>query len=60
MKTQKKRLDLKKNSLVELNDNQLHDVQGGTSPVCLSVLSVVNGTLVSVFWSIVIEHTVEP
>lgn len=41
MKTQNKKLDFKKNSLVELNDSQLKGVNGGSSWVC-SIIVVVS------------------
>lgn len=36
MKTQRLKLDFKTQVLVELNDNQLHNVNGGSSAICLS------------------------
>ena len=39
MKTQtSNKLAFAKSSLVELNDNQLNDVNGGTTPVCVGVI----------------------
>ncbi len=40
MKTQNVNSKLKfdKNSLVELNDNQLNDVNGGSSPFCIGII----------------------
>ena len=39
MKTQNaNKLAFTKNALVELNDNQMVDVQGGTTPVCTGVI----------------------
>jgi len=40
MKTQNVNSKLKfdKNSLVELNDNQLQDVNGGSSPFCTGII----------------------
>ncbi|RLJ63307.1 lactobin A/cerein 7B family class IIb bacteriocin [Lacinutrix venerupis] len=38
MKTQNTNLAFNKNSVTELNDNQLQDVNGGTSPVCVGVI----------------------
>ncbi len=39
MKTQNaNKLTFTKNALVELNDNQMVDVQGGTTPVCVGVI----------------------
>ncbi len=39
MKTQNaNKLAFAKSSLVELNDNQLNDVNGGTTPVCVGVI----------------------
>jgi len=40
MKTQNVNSKLKfdKNSLVELNDNQLKDVNGGSSPFCTGII----------------------
>ncbi|WP_156133139.1 class I lanthipeptide [Lacinutrix sp. Hel_I_90] len=41
MKTQNNnKLDLRKQSLVELNDTQLQDVNGGTSPIAITSSSV--------------------
>lgn len=41
MKTQNITLDFKKRALVELNDTQLQDVNGGTSKVCLLTASYI-------------------
>jgi len=35
MKTQNNKLDFKKRSLIELNDNQMLDVQGGSTPAII-------------------------
>ncbi|WP_082041739.1 class IIb bacteriocin, lactobin A/cerein 7B family [Lacinutrix sp. Hel_I_90] len=38
MKTQNKNLAFNKSSVVDLNDNQLMDVNGGTSPLCVGII----------------------
>ncbi|RLJ63310.1 lactobin A/cerein 7B family class IIb bacteriocin [Lacinutrix venerupis] len=38
MKTQNTSLAFNKSSVTELNDNQLQDVNGGTSPVCTGII----------------------
>ena len=37
MKTQNAKLNFRKDSIIELNEAQLLDVDGGTSPVCFYV-----------------------
>lgn len=37
MKTQNRNLAFNKNSVIELNDSQLLEVDGGTTPVCFYV-----------------------
>jgi len=42
MKTNKKnKLDFTKNSIVELNDAKMNDVNGGTSLLCWSIVTLV-------------------
>ncbi|WP_082041740.1 class IIb bacteriocin, lactobin A/cerein 7B family [Lacinutrix sp. Hel_I_90] len=38
MRTQNKNLAFNKSSVVDLNDNQLMDVNGGTSPLCVGII----------------------
>ncbi|WP_082041738.1 class IIb bacteriocin, lactobin A/cerein 7B family [Lacinutrix sp. Hel_I_90] len=38
MKTQNKNLAFNKSAVVDLNDNQLMDVNGGTSPLCVGII----------------------
>jgi len=48
MKTQKQKLEFHKNDVLELNDNQMLDVNGGTSPthiICSIVLSIIITTI---------------
>jgi len=37
MKTQTRKLDFRKDSIVELNNDQLKTVNGGTSPLAISI-----------------------
>jgi hypothetical protein len=46
MKTQNNKLDFRKNSVVELNDTQLEDINGGSTPACYG-LSLAVGWMVS-------------
>lgn len=41
MKTQNIKLNFKKDSIVELNETQLLNVNGGTSPLALSILATI-------------------
>ncbi|WP_044401219.1 class I lanthipeptide [Lacinutrix sp. Hel_I_90] len=48
MKTQKKnKLDFRKHSLVELNDFQLKEVNGGSTAGCMSITTLVCVAIVS-------------
>jgi len=38
MKTQNKNLAFNKSSVTELSDNQLQDVNGGSSPLCTGII----------------------
>ena len=63
MKTPNTKLNFKKDSIVELNDNQLKDVNGGTSSA-LTVLSslpcgVVATVAVSIASVVIIANTVK-
>ena len=45
MKTQNTNLAFNKSSVTELNDNQLQDVNGGTSPIFISITIVTSTAL---------------
>jgi hypothetical protein len=62
MKTQNTKLEFKRNSIVELNDNQLNDVNGGTSPLTITsspVCSILASVAVSVASVIIIAETIK-
>ena len=40
MKTQKNKLIFKKDDVVELNETQLLEVDGGTTPACVTLVAV--------------------
>jgi hypothetical protein len=40
MKTQNNKLNFKKNSIVELNDDSMNSVNGGSTPTILSIIVV--------------------
>ncbi|WP_452598612.1 hypothetical protein [Pontimicrobium sp. MEBiC01747] len=44
MKTQNSKLSFKTNDLVELNDNQMLETEGGTTPACAAAAVVANAS----------------
>jgi len=58
MKTNKKRLTFKKDSIIELNESQLNQVTGGTDPVTL-VSAVISWGLVGLLVVGVVIEAVE-
>ncbi len=50
MKTRKNKLDFKKRTIAELNDAQMHDVNGGTLSLAVVSVLVVSPAFSTVLW----------
>ena len=44
MKTQNTKLDFRTHGLIELNDNQMLETQGGTTPACAAAVALANAS----------------